>query len=70
MCSSDLNSVLTVSAFLCGEYCQTGIFTGVPCIINQNGVQRVLQLNLTQEELQQFEASSRVLRESLRELSE
>ncbi len=66
----DENSVLTVSAFLCGEYGQTGIFTGVPCIINQNGVQRVLQLNLTQEELQQFEASSRVLRESLRELSE
>ena len=66
----DENSVLTVSAFLCGEYGQTGIFTGVPCIITQNGVQRVLQLNLTQEELQQFEASSRVLRESLRELSE
>ena len=66
----DENSVLTVSVFLCGEYGQTGIFTGVPCIINQNGVQRVLQLNLTQEELQQFEASSRVLRESLRELSE
>ena len=26
----DENSVLTVSAFLCGEYGQTGIFTGVP----------------------------------------
>ena len=66
----DETDICTVSAFLCGEYGQTGIFTGVPCIINQNGVQRVLQLNLTQEELQQFEASSRVLRESLRELSE
>lgn len=59
----DENSVLTVSAYLCGEYGQNGIFAGVPCIINQNGVQRVLQLNLTREELQQFGESCQMLRE-------
>ena len=37
----DENSVLTVSALLCGEYGQTDVFTGVPCIINQNGIQRI-----------------------------
>lgn len=61
----DEHSVLTVSAYLCGEYGQTGLFTGVPCIINQNGVQRVLQLNLGGEELQRFGESCRILRESL-----
>jgi len=58
------NSVLTVSAYLRGEYGQSGVFIGVPCIINQNGVQRVLQLNLSEEELLQFAASCDVLRES------
>lgn len=60
----DENSVLTVSALLCGEYGQSGVFAGVPCIINQNGVQRVLKLNLNEEELQKFADSCRILRES------
>ena len=45
----DENSVVTVSAMLRGEYGQSDVFAGVPCIINQNGVQRVLQLSLTKE---------------------
>lgn len=60
----DENSVLTVSALLCGEYGQSGVFAGVPCIINQNGVQRVLKLNLNEEELRKFAASCDILRES------
>ena len=35
----DEHSVLTVSAVLRGEYDQRDVFTGVPCILNQNGVQ-------------------------------
>jgi len=66
----DEHSVLTVSAYLCGEYGQTGLFIGVPCIINQNGVQRVLQLNLSEEELRQFGESCRTLRESLAGLTD
>lgn len=60
----DENSVLTVSALLCGEYGQSGVFAGVPCIINQNGVQRVLKLNLNEEELRKFADSCDILRES------
>src|SRR5699024_7033218 len=33
----DEHSILTVSAMLRGEYGQSGVFAGVPCIINQNG---------------------------------
>ncbi len=58
------NSVLTVSALLCGEYGETGVFAGVPCIINQNGIQSVLSLNLSEDELEQFATSCRILRES------
>ncbi len=64
----DENSVLTVSVLLCGEYGESGVFAGVPCIINQNGVQRVLTLNLTEEERARFSESCRILRESYQDL--
>lgn len=62
------NSILTVSAVMRGEYGQTGVFTGIPCIINQNGVQRVLTLSLEEEEKVKFEASCQVLKKSYEEL--
>lgn len=65
----DENSVLTVSAMLKGEYGQTDVFCGVPCIINKNGVQRVLKLSLTQEELERLGQSCSVLRASYEELA-
>lgn len=61
----DENSVLTVSAMLKGEYGQSEVYTGVPCIINQNGIQRVLPLSLSEEEKQKLKASCDTLRESL-----
>lgn len=61
----DENSVLTVSAMLRGEYGQSGVFAGVPCIINKNGVQRVLKLNLSPEELEEFKSSCDILRDSV-----
>lgn len=66
----DENSVLTVSAMLKGEYGQSDVFTGVPCIINQNGIQKVLKLSLTEEELQKLDQSCNTLRESFQELSD
>lgn len=60
----DENSVLTVSAMLRGEYGQSEVYAGVPCIINKNGVQRVLPLSLTEEEVEQFNKSCSTLRES------
>lgn len=62
------NSVLTVSAMLRGEYGMSGVFTGVPCIVNRNGVRGVLSLPLSQEELQKLQSSCRTLEESFREL--
>ena len=59
----DERSVLTVSAMLRGEYDQRDVFTGVPCILNQNGVQRILPLSLTKEEKEKFDASCDILRE-------
>lgn len=65
----DENSVLTVSAMLRGEYGQSDVFCGVPCIINKNGVQRVLKLSLSQEESGKLEESCKVLRDCYEELA-
>lgn len=65
----DENSVLTVSAMLKGEYGQTDVFTGVPCIINQNGIQKVLPLSLNEEEMQHLANSCKTLKNSYDELN-
>ena len=59
----DEHSALTVSAMLRGEYDQMDVFAGVPCIINQNGVQRIMPLSLTDEEKEKFNGSCDILRE-------
>lgn len=61
---SDEYSVLTVSARLWGEYGRKGVYAGVPCIVNRNGVDRVLELGLTEEEQGQFDRSCDILEES------
>lgn len=61
-------SVLTVSAMLRGEYGQKSVFVGVPCIVNRNGVQRVLELSLTEKELAAFRTSCKTLNESYKGL--
>lgn len=60
----DEHSVLTVSAMLRGDYGQRDVFTGVPCIINQDGIQKVLPLSLTDEEMEKFARSCETLRKS------
>ena len=61
---SNENSVLTVSARLRGEYGQRDVFAGVPCIVNRNGVDRVLELSLTEEERQKLADSCAILQEN------
>ena len=58
------NSILTVSAMLKGEYDRNGVFVGVPCIVNRNGIQKVVTLSLTDEEKEKLYASCDTLEES------
>lgn len=64
----DENSVLTVSAMLKGEYGEKGVFIGVPCILNRNGVQKVLTLPLNEDETSKFKSSCNTLRECYEDL--
>ncbi|MBQ8965863.1 L-lactate dehydrogenase [Ruminococcus sp.] len=59
----DENSVLTVSAKLCGEYGSRAVFIGVPTIIGRNGVKEIIELDLNDEEKEKFKNSVQVLDE-------
>lgn len=58
----DENSVLTVSTLLGGEYGERGVFAGVPAVVGRAGVQRVMELSLTEVEMGKFHASCEALR--------
>ncbi|HAE52828.1 MAG: L-lactate dehydrogenase [Ruminococcus sp.] len=60
----DENSVLTVSAKLCGEYNARNVFVGVPCIIGRNGVKEIIELSLTDDEKEKFKNSCDILEEN------
>ena len=62
------NSVLTASAVLEGEYGLKGVSLGVPCILSQKGVERILQVNLPPEEQNALAKSAAVLREMITQL--
>ncbi len=55
--------ILPVSAYLRGEYGQEGVFTGVPSVVNQNGVREIIELNIDAYEMKQFEKSVSQLKE-------
>lgn len=57
------NSILTVSAFLDGEYDSEDIYIGVPAIVNRNGIREILELDLNEKESEQFRHSVKVLKE-------
>jgi L-lactate dehydrogenase len=59
------NSVLTVSAYLDGEYNQKDIYIGVPAIVNRSGIREIIQLKLNEGETKKFSHSVDVLRKSM-----
>ena len=49
-------------ALLRGEYGQHDVAAGVPCVIGKNGVEEILEVELTDEEQAKFAASCDILR--------
>lgn len=56
------NSILTVSAYLEGEYNQTDVYAGVPAIVGRGGIVGHLNLRLTPEEERRFIKSCETLK--------
>jgi len=54
--------LFTASVLLNGEYDQQDINLGVPVIIGKNGIEKILELNLSEEEKTKFAASADAVR--------
>jgi L-lactate dehydrogenase len=62
------HGVLTVSSVLDGEFGLKGVSLGVPCIVSQNGVERVLHVDLPPDEQAALENSATILKEQIKQL--
>jgi malate dehydrogenase len=54
---NDSKKMLPCACYLNGEYGKKDIYVGVPCIIGKDGVEKIIEIDLTQEEKKNFEHS-------------
>ena len=59
----DLKKQLPCAVYLDGEYGAKNIYAGVPVIIGSKGVEKVIELNLSKEEKDNFEKSVKAVKE-------
>jgi len=67
--SHNRNRLLPCVAMLEGEYGETDIAMGVPCLLNETGMSRVIELDLTAEEKVMFAESAGAVRADIKLLS-
>ncbi len=65
---NDTKEEIPTSVILQGEYGISDVAVGVPAILGKNGVEKVVEYELTQEELEALKNSANILRERLKEL--
>jgi malate dehydrogenase len=66
----DKRKIIPVCAKLEGEYGVSGLFVGVPAILGRNGVEQVIELDLTEEEKAALEKSVAGVRKTCDEADE
>ena len=60
---NNLKKTLPCAAYLKGEYGVKDIYAGVPVIIGNNGVEKVVEIKLEKEELENFKISVKTVRD-------
>ena len=66
----DEKTIMPASMELTGEYGEEGLFVGVPCLIGKGGVEKVIELPLTEEELATFHACCDGVRKNMEHLKD
>lgn len=64
------SDTLLCSVYLNGEYGIKGVYTGVPVRLSSQGVEEVIEFELTEEERQAFIASAEAVRELIKKIEE
>jgi malate dehydrogenase len=65
----DRKRILPCAAWLEGEYGLSGLFLGVPCKLGRRGLERVIEVALTDDERAALDRSAEAVREPMRVLS-
>jgi len=63
------NRILPCSVWLEGEYGISGVFCGVPVKLGLNGIEKIIQLNLSSKELEALKNSAEDVRRNIRKLN-
>ncbi|MDV4152774.1 L-lactate dehydrogenase [Clostridium sp. AL.422] len=66
---NDENKIIPVSTLLEGEYGEYDVFTGVPAVLNSEGVKEVVEIDMTEEELNKFKWSNKVIKQYIEKLN-
>jgi len=66
----DEHSVLTVSVELQGEYDMSGLCLSVPCVVAENGVERIIDTELSAAENKGLKNSAEILQKLLEDVSD
>ena len=61
----DLKKTLPCAAYLNGEYGVKNLYAGVPVIIGKNGVEKIVEIELSDEEKKQFDLSIQAVKDLL-----
>lgn len=56
--------VLPVSVYLNGEYGQKDVYASVPAVLGKDGVEEIIELNMTEEEKKLFDNSCKIMSEN------
>ena len=67
---NNTNEILTVSAYLNGEYGHKDIYIGMPAIINSNGAREIVELDLSLENQKRLDKSCEILTDYMNQLRE
>ncbi|MES3033048.1 MAG: malate dehydrogenase [Gemmatimonadota bacterium] len=66
---NDQKRILPCAAWLDGEYGMSGLYLGVPCKLGRNGLEKVIEVELTADERAALEKSAQAVREPMAALT-
>ena len=65
---NDRRRLIPASCYLTGQYGLEDVYIGVPCILGANGVERIFELDLSDEELESLQGSANFYKNQLSEI--
>ncbi len=66
----DQKKIFLASVLLEGEYGHSGVFAGVPVVLGKNGVEKIIELDLNEEEKKLFDESVQAIKDNMKLLPE